>query len=106
MRLRNIYSTNESGDNAITDDDGDFEALPGVRMEVLDPETLQPMPLGKVGALHVRAPWTFIGYWTAEGVAYSPGPNASFRTGDLAKRKGGTSLQFVSREALAHVKVP
>jgi thioester reductase-like protein len=105
VRLQNIYSTNESGDNAITDSDDHFEALDGVSFEVLDPETLQPMPLGEVGALHVRAPWTFKGYWTREGVTHEPGPNESFRTGDLATWRGGTSLQFVSREALAHVKI-
>ena len=33
-------------------------------------------------------------------------PPKQLISGDLAKRKGGTSLQFVSREALAHVKVP
>lgn len=105
VRLRNIYSTNESGDNAITDGDDQFEALDGVSFEVLDPKTLEPLPVGEVGALHVRAPWTFKGYWTAEGVGHEPSPNASFRTGDLVKWMGGKKLQFVSREASSHIKV-
>ena len=51
VRVRNIYSTNESGDNAIADSDGRFRVMTDVAFEVLDPISLTPVPAGVMGAL-------------------------------------------------------
>jgi fatty-acyl-CoA synthase len=61
----------------------------GVDSRVVDPETLQEMPVGEVGEIVTRGPMVFQGYWkhpeatraafvTLEGKAF-------FRTGDLGR---------------------
>ena len=78
VRVRNIYSTNESGDNAIADSDGRFRVMTDVAFEVLDPLSLIPVPAGVMGALHVRCPWNFKGYYTAEGAGHLVSTNLIF----------------------------
>ena len=100
--MRNIYSTNESGDNAIADNDHTFEMLDDVSFEVLDPKTLVPVEPNAVGALHIRCPWLFKGYWTAEGVGYHAGPDERFRTGDLVRtlHHGPQSIRWIGKKAI------
>ena len=105
VRVRNVYSTNESGDNAIADSDDTFTMIEGTEFEVLDPVTLLPVPDGEVGALHVRCPWLFLGYWTVEGLSYAADANERFRTGDLVRCLGGRTISFESRESASHIKV-
>ena len=104
VRIRNIYSTNESGDVAVADSDNCFKSLDGVHIEVLDPESLQPVPEGEVGALHVNGS-SFQGYWTESKAFSTRAPDERFRSGDLVRKLAGGAIEFVSREAGSHIKV-
>ena len=89
VRIRNIYSTNESGDVAVADSDNCFKSLDGVHIEVLDPESLQPVPEGEVGALHVRSRGLDVVHWVG-----APREAA----GRLAKVDGAVEQPAATRE--------
>ncbi len=62
--------------------------LPGVEVRIVHPETEAPLPDNEVGAVQVRGPNVFKGYWrqpqkTAEAFT----PDGWFRTGDMGLRE-------------------
>ncbi len=67
--------------------------LPGVDSRVVDPATLEEMPVGETGEIVTRGPMVFAGYWghpEATAAAFVelpalPGPLRFFRTGDLGR---------------------
>lgn len=68
----------------------------------------EAVPLGTVGRLHVRCPYLFRGYWTAEGVSHEPGAHELYRTGDLVRwvpAEDGARIAFCGRESGSHIKV-
>mmetsp|Transcript_7435 Transcript_7435/g.12576 ORF Transcript_7435/g.12576 Transcript_7435/m.12576 type:complete len:1066 (+) Transcript_7435:114-3311(+) len=104
-RVRNVYSTNESGDNGLTDDDSAFTIFDEVQFQIREPQSGELAPVGAAGALHVRSPWLFHGYWTSDGIQYTTGSDEWFRTGDIVRSVGTRKIEFVSREASSHIKV-
>ena len=129
--LRNVYSTNESGDLAVCDllrgaeadddvatrsvreDPGSarvppFELLAGVRATVRD-DAGRAVPRGAVGHLDVRTAALMEGYWTAGG-GVAPRARAArdadeYRTGDLVRVLGAGRFAFVARATGSHVKI-
>lgn len=95
---------------ATADDDPDGQAIVGCgtalgeeQILIMDPETQQPLPEGRVGEVWVSGPNVAVGYWNrpeesaetfaavprlAEGLAPSTAP-AFLRTGDLGFFHGG-----------------
>lgn len=58
--------------------------LPGVEVQIADPDTGRPLPQGEVGVIEVRGPNIFQGYWRMpEKTAEEFRPNGFFITGDL-----------------------
>ena len=61
--------------------------LPGVEARIVDPETEQPLPDGDIGAVQIRGPNVFKGYWRQPGkTAAAFNPEGWLRTGDLGQR--------------------
>lgn len=62
--------------------------LPGVKARIVDPETEEILPDGKVGTVQVRGPNVFKGYWRQlEKTAEAFSPDGWLRTGDLGLRE-------------------
>jgi malonyl-CoA/methylmalonyl-CoA synthetase len=64
--------------------------MPGVRVAIVEPETLERVALGEVGELLVESPGAFAGYWnlpdaTAAAFATDPDGTCWYRSGDLAR---------------------
>ena len=63
--------------------------MPGARVAVVKPDSLERVALGEVGELLVAGPGVFAGYWnlpdaTASAFAIEPGGTRWYRSGDLA----------------------
>jgi long-chain acyl-CoA synthetase len=57
--------------------------LPWVELQVVDPDTLQPVPAGEVGEVVVRSTQVMLGYWQRpEDTAAAITPDGWLRTGD------------------------
>jgi acyl-[acyl-carrier-protein]-phospholipid O-acyltransferase/long-chain-fatty-acid--[acyl-carrier-protein] ligase len=59
--------------------------LPGIAVKIVDPETMEPKPIGEEGHLLVKGPSMLTGYWkdpkrTAEAIQ-----NGYYLTGDIAR---------------------
>ena len=77
--------------------------LPGVEARIVDPETEQPLPDGQIGAVQVRGPNVFKGYWRQpEKTAAAFTPDGWLRTGDLGLREpdGYFTLKGRSRDLI------
>ena len=62
--------------------------LPGVEVRIVHPETEAPLPDNEVGAVQVRGPNVFKGYWRQpEKTAEAFTPDGWFRTGDMGLRE-------------------
>jgi malonyl-CoA/methylmalonyl-CoA synthetase len=60
--------------------------LPGIELRVTDPATGAPLPRGEIGAIEVRGPNVFAGYWRMpEKTRAEFRPDGFFITGDLGK---------------------
>ena len=66
------------------------QILPGERLEVVNPETLERLPPNRVGELWIQSPCVGQGYWRAEGATRdtfgahtADGEGPFLRTGDL-----------------------
>jgi malonyl-CoA/methylmalonyl-CoA synthetase len=84
------YGLTETGMNCSNPLDGERKIgsvglpLPGVAVQVADPDTGQPLPQGEVGEVQIRGPNVFKGYWREPGKTVEAfGPEGWFRTGDL-----------------------
>ncbi len=87
------YGMTETGMNLSNPLDGERRMgsvglpLPGVEARIVDPETEQPLPDGKIGAVQIRGPHVFKGYWRQpEKTAAAFSPDGWLRTGDLGQR--------------------
>jgi malonyl-CoA/methylmalonyl-CoA synthetase len=73
-------------------------ALPGVELRVADRETGAPLPAGEIGAIEVRGPNVFQGYWRMpEKTASEFRPDRFFITGDLGMIDPDGYLRIVGR---------
>jgi acyl-[acyl-carrier-protein]-phospholipid O-acyltransferase/long-chain-fatty-acid--[acyl-carrier-protein] ligase len=59
--------------------------LPGVAVAVRDPETLEPLPIGREGVLCVRGPNIMPGYWLRPDLTQSVLRDGWYVTGDVAR---------------------
>ncbi|TPE50954.1 malonate--CoA ligase [Amaricoccus solimangrovi] len=74
-------------------------ALPGVEIRVADRETGAPLPQGEIGAIEVRGPNVFAGYWRMpEKTAAEFRPDGFFITGDLGLIDAEGYLRIVGRD--------
>ncbi|TBH21871.1 AMP-binding protein [Thermus thermamylovorans] len=75
--------------------------LPGIRALVVDPETLEPVPVGEVGELALAGPNVTRGYWRREDENarsfFSQGGLRFFRTGDLVRMDEEGYFHFYDR---------
>ena len=72
--------------------------LPGVEVRVSDPATGTPLPPGRIGAIEVRGPNVFRGYWRApEKTAAEFRPDGFFMTGDMGVFDAEGYLSIVGR---------
>lgn len=73
--------------------------LPGVEIRITDRETAAPLPQGEIGAIEVRGPNVFQGYWRMpEKTAAEFRPDGFFITGDLGLIDAEGSLRIVGRD--------
>ncbi|WLR91977.1 malonate--CoA ligase [Shinella zoogloeoides] len=86
------YGMTETNMNTSNPYDGDRVAgtvgfpLPGVSLQVTEPETGRPLPDGETGMIEVKGPNVFKGYWRMpEKTAAEFRANGFFITGDLGK---------------------
>ncbi|MGB0440064.1 MAG: AMP-binding enzyme, partial [Paracoccaceae bacterium] len=73
--------------------------LPGVEVVVTDPKTGERLPQNEIGALEVRGPNVFAGYWhMPEKTAAELRENGFFITGDLGKVDADGYVHIVGRD--------
>ncbi|MBJ3775029.1 malonate--CoA ligase [Acuticoccus mangrovi] len=98
------YGMTETNMNTSNPYDGDRRAgtvgmpLPGVEVIVTDPATGKALPTGEIGAIEVRGPNVFQGYWRMpEKTAEEKRENGFFITGDLGVYDADGYLTLVGR---------
>ncbi|MFD1881567.1 malonate--CoA ligase [Paracoccus pacificus] len=73
--------------------------LPGIEIRITDRETGAPLPDGQIGAIEVRGPNVFDGYWQMpEKTAAEFRPDRFFITGDLGQIGDDGYLRIVGRD--------
>jgi acyl-[acyl-carrier-protein]-phospholipid O-acyltransferase/long-chain-fatty-acid--[acyl-carrier-protein] ligase len=60
------------------------QPLPGIAVRVVDPETREPLPVGKEGLLLATGPNVMIGYLGKEGLTRAKVVDGWYSTGDMA----------------------
>jgi malonyl-CoA/methylmalonyl-CoA synthetase len=74
-------------------------ALAGVELRVTDPATGAPLPQGEIGAVELRGPNVFAGYWgMPEKTAADMRADGFFVTGDLGRLDADGYLTIVGRD--------
>lgn len=101
-RLIDVYSTNETGDLAISDYGGAFFLREGTQARVLS-EDGESVVRGTVGQLHIRKSGLLVGYYGDDGYVSIEGD--WYPTGDLVRWLGRNRLTFESRQKSAYVKI-
>ena len=103
-RILERYGMTETNMNTSNPYDADRRAgtvglpLPGVEVEVVDPETGATLPHGKIGQIEVRGPNVFKGYWQMpEKTATELRSDGFFITGDLGHFDDDGYLSIVGR---------
>ncbi|MCF3932086.1 malonyl-CoA synthase [Acuticoccus sp. M5D2P5] len=98
------YGMTETNMNTSNPYDGDRRAgtvgfpLPGVEVIVTNPETGEAVPTGEIGAIEVRGPNVFAGYWRMpEKTKEEKRENGFFITGDLGVYDERGYLTLVGR---------
>lgn len=72
--------------------------LPGVEVEITDPNTGDTLPDGEIGNIEVRGPNVFKGYWNMpEKTAEELRANGFFITGDLGQKDADGYISIVGR---------
>lgn len=72
--------------------------LPGVKLQIADPETGNPLPKGEIGVIEVKGPNVFKGYWrNPEKTASEFRSNGFFITGDLGMFDADDYVHIVGR---------
>jgi len=72
-------------------------ALPGVATKVVDPETMEDLPLGEPGMLLVKSVGSMIGYLNEPEMTRDAFLDSWYITGDIAKMDDGGFLTIVDR---------
>ncbi|WP_377811033.1 malonyl-CoA synthase [Azospirillum sp. A29] len=103
-RILERYGMTETGMLTSNPYDGDRVAgtvgfpLPGVALRIADPATGAPLPGDAIGAIEVRGPNVFKGYWRMpEKTASEFRPDGFFITGDLGRVDGRGYVHIVGR---------
>ncbi|WP_207455476.1 malonyl-CoA synthase [Azospirillum sp. SYSU D00513] len=103
-RILERYGMTETNMNTSNPYEGDRVAgtvglpLPGVEVQVTDPETGAVLPQGEIGMVEVRGPNVFKGYWRMpEKTAAELRANGFFITGDLGRIDARGYLHIVGR---------
>ncbi len=72
--------------------------LPGVEVQITDPDSGQPIPDGDIGIIEVRGPNVFKGYWNMpDKTAAELRDTGFFITGDLGQRDNDGYISIVGR---------
>jgi acyl-[acyl-carrier-protein]-phospholipid O-acyltransferase/long-chain-fatty-acid--[acyl-carrier-protein] ligase len=88
--------------------------LPGVCVQIVDPETLEPVPFGQPGLMLVRGPNVMQGYWGRPDKTTEVLRDGWYHTGDIAAMDEDGFLQITDRlsrfskiggEMVPHIKV-
>jgi len=96
MTETNMNTSNPYGGDRIAGTVG--QALPGVDVRIVDPESGAPLPVGETGMIEVRGPNVFSGYWRMpEKTASEFRPDGFFITGDLGLIDERGYVQIVGR---------
>lgn len=61
------------------------QPIPGVAVRIVDPETMEPLPVGEAGMILVRGPNVMQGYWKRPDLTQSVMHNEWYITGDIGK---------------------
>ena len=101
-RLIDVYSTNETGDLAISDYGGAFFLREGTQARVLTDDG-KPVVRGTVGQLHIKKSGLLVGYYTDAG--YHSIDGGWYFTGDLVRWLGRNRLTFESRQKSSYIKI-
>jgi amino acid adenylation domain-containing protein len=115
-RLVNMYGITETTVHVtyqpVTREDGGRagsaigRAIPDLRLYVLDPRSLQPVPVGIAGELYVGGAGLARGYWRRPGLTaerFIPDPHSEeagvrlYRTGDLVCYRADGDLEYLGR---------
>ena len=103
-RILERYGMSEAGMMASNPIDGERRAgavgfpLPGVELRIVDEKSGEELPRGKVGAIEVRGPNVFKGYWRMpEKTRDAFRADGFFTTGDLGKFDADGYLRIVGR---------
>ncbi|MBO6836333.1 MAG: AMP-binding protein [Alphaproteobacteria bacterium] len=68
------------------------------RVRIVDPQTGAALPVGQAGALEIRAPTSFTGYYrNPEAMADAMTADGFFRTGDIGMLRADGSFVYVTR---------
>lgn len=100
-RWTNVYSTNETGDLALSEHES-FYLRQGTQMRVLN-QVGQCVARGTVGQLYVKKSGLLNGYYTDSGHVKIDGD--WYPTGDLVRWLGLNQITFESRQSSAFVKI-
>lgn len=88
--------------------------LPGMTVNIVNPETNEPVPAGESGLLHVRGPNVMQGYWQLPDKTASVLRDGWYNTGDIASLDEDGFLRILDRlsrfskiggEMVPHIKV-
>ena len=71
--------------------------LPNTEVRVVDPETLEDVPLGEAGELWVRGPQVMRGYWKKPDETAAVFAGDWFRTGDIVQLDADGFVKIVDR---------
>ena len=71
--------------------------MPGVEMEIVDPETARSVPWGEIGEIVVRAPSNMHGYWNQPEATAQVLRDGWLHTGDLGRRDADGDFYIVDR---------
>ena len=101
-RLIDVYSTNETGDLAISDYGGAFFLREGTQARVLTDDGKLAIR-GTVGQLHIKKSGLLCGFYSDSG--YTSIDGGWYFTGDLVRWLGRNRLTFESRQKSSYVKI-
>ncbi|GGD17446.1 malonate--CoA ligase [Aureimonas glaciei] len=103
QRILERYGMTETNMNTSNPYDGERRPgtvgmpLPGVDLQIADPETGAPLPQGEIGVIEVKGPNVFAGYWQMPEKTASEFRDGWFITGDLGQIDADGYVAIVGR---------